>query len=353
MSQRPSINDVSVIAPNFNRRLSGVTSTVVRLVPRQAAQIPIVAVGPGLPASLPQVSILSLLTMSRFGPDGWRVWHARRNNEMLAGLALRVLLGKRLKLIFTSASQRNHSHYTRWLIRRMDAVLATSDKSASYLECLSHIISHGIDTVEFSPTDDKRVLRSALGLPDGGKLIGCFGRIRANKGTDLFITVAINLCKRHPDLNAVVLGQAIGKDKAFLHALKHRVRTAGLKDRIVFREQVPFTAIADMYRSLDLYVAPQRWEGFGLTPLEAMACGVPVVAADVGAFSSQIVQGETGFIVPPGSASTITDAVEVLLMDPKRHAEFALSARAHVQINFDIQKEAEALIQTYRSLIGK
>jgi mannosyltransferase len=116
-----------VIAPHFSRRLSGVTSTVVRLVSRQAAQIPIVAVGPGLPASLPQVSILSLLTMSRFGPDGWRVWHARRNIEMLAGLALRVLLGKRLKLIFTSASQRNHSHYMRWLIRRMDAVLATSD----------------------------------------------------------------------------------------------------------------------------------------------------------------------------------------------------------------------------------
>ena len=234
----------------------------------------------------------------------------------------------------------------------MDAVLATSDKSASYLECLSHIISHGIDTVEFSPTDDKRVLRSALGLPDGGKLIGCFGRIRVNKGTDLFITSAIDLCKRHDDLNAVVLGQAVGKDKAFLHALKHRVRTAGLKDRILFREQVPVTAIADMYRALDLYVAPQRWEGFGLTPLEAMACGVPVVATDVGTFTSQIVQGETGFVVAPGSASAITDAIEVLLLDTKRRAEFALSARAHMQINFDIQKEAAALVQIYRSLIG-
>ncbi len=351
MTHRPSINDVSVIAPNFNRRLSGVTSTVVRLVPRQAAQIPIVAVGPGLPASLPQVSILSLLTMSRFGPDGWRVWHARRNNEMLAGLALRVLLGKRLKLIFTSAAQRNHSQYTRWLIRRMDAVLATSDRSASYLECKSHIISHGIDTVEFFPTDDKRALRLALGLPDGGKLIGCFGRIRANKGTDRFITAAIDLCKRHDDLNAVVLGQVVGKDKAFLHALEQRVRTAGLKDRILFRQQVPFTAIADMYRALDLYVAPQRWEGFGLTPLEAMACGVPVVATDVGTFRSQIIQGETGFIVAPESDSAITDAVEVLLMDPKRHAEFALSARANVQINFDIQKEADALVQIYRSLM--
>ncbi|AWB48184.1 glycosyl transferase family 1 [Gemmobacter aquarius] len=313
--------------------------------------MPIVSVGLGLPANLPQISILSLLTMSRFGPNGWRVWHARRNSEMLAGLALRILLRKRLKLIFTSASQRNHSQYTRWLISRMDAVLATSDKSASYLKCQPHIISHGIDTVEFSPTDDKRAVRSALGLPIGGKLIGCFGRIRSNKGTDLFISTAINLCRRHADLNAVVLGQAIGSNKAFLHALEQRVRTAGLEDRIFFRERVPFAAIADMYRALDLYVAPQRWEGFGLTPIEAMACGVPVVAADVGTFRSQIVHGETGFIVAPGSASKITDAVEVLLLDHKQRAEFALSARAHVQINFDIQKEAEALVQIYRRLM--
>ena len=77
-----------------------------------------------------------------------------------------------------------------------------------------------------------------------------------SKGTDLFITSAIDLCKRHDNLNAVVLGQAVGKDKAFLHALKHRVLTAGLKERIVFSEQVPVTAIADMYRALDIYVAP-------------------------------------------------------------------------------------------------
>ena len=235
----------------------------------------------------------------------------------------------------------------------MDAVVATSDKSASYLKCQSQIISHGIDTVEFSPTDNKDALRSALELPNGGKLIGCFGRIRANKGTDLFISAAINLCKRHADLNAVVLGQAIGRDKAFLHRLKHRVRTAGLEERMIFRESVPFTAIANMYRSLDIYVAPQRWEGFGLTPLEAMACGVPVVATDVGAFSSQIVEGKTGFIVAPGSDLAITDAVEILLLDSKQRAEFALSARAHVQANFDIEKEAEALVQIYRRLTGQ
>ena len=74
-----------VIAPNFKRRLSGVTATVMRLVPVQSRDISIVATGPVVPEDVPQVPLLSLITMSRLGPSasGWRVWHARRNVEML------------------------------------------------------------------------------------------------------------------------------------------------------------------------------------------------------------------------------------------------------------------------------
>jgi len=118
--------DIDVIAPNFKKRMSGVTSTIFRLVPRQASQIAIASAGPNLPGDIPQVPVSALVTMPRSGPSGPRVWHARRNNEMLAGLALKYLLGKRLKLLFTSAAQRDHSGYTKWLLRRMDRLVATS-----------------------------------------------------------------------------------------------------------------------------------------------------------------------------------------------------------------------------------
>ncbi len=349
----PHVNEVSILAPNFKRRLSGVTSTVVRLIPRQAERERIAAVGPNLPADVPQVSMLSLLTMSRFGPDGLRIWHARRNIEMLAGLALRNLLGKRLKLVFTSASQRHHSGYTRLLIRQMDAVVATSQKSASYLLCNPTVIPHGIDTVVFSPSADVSATRAALGLPRGGQLIGCIGRVRPSKGTDLFVTAAIDLCLRHKDLRALVLGLATPKDQNFLRGLKDRVRNAGLKERILFIDKVPFSAIADVFRALDVYVAPQRWEGFGLTPLESMACGVPVVATDVGAYSSMIIDGKTGFIVAPGSHLLIRDAVDTLLVNPDRRLEFGIAARADVAARFDIDQEARALVQLYRRLLRR
>ena len=349
----PAVNEIDVIVPNFKRRLSGVTATVVRLVPLQAQSIQIAAAAPALPANIPQVSMPSLLTMSRRGPSGWRVWHARRNIEMLAGLALSRLLGKRLKFVFTSASQRRHTWLTRALIRRMDAVVSTSEKTARYLERPSQVIHHGIDLVAFSPTPaDRAVVRERLGLPTGGCLIGCFGRIRAQKGTDLFVQSAIALCGTFPDICALVVGRALPKDAPFLAGLRESVRMAGLDDRILFRDEVPVWEMPDWYRVLDIYVAPQRWEGFGLTPLEAMACGVPVVATDVGAFRSMVAEGQTGFVVAAGAADLLEQAIAALLSDPDRLAAFRRAARAHVEQHFDMRKEAEVLIALYRQLLA-
>ena len=72
-----------VVAPNLKRRLSGVTATVVRLIPVQAKMIAIRATGPGLPPDVPHIPLLRAATLPR---DRWRVWHARRNTEMLLGL---------------------------------------------------------------------------------------------------------------------------------------------------------------------------------------------------------------------------------------------------------------------------
>ena len=88
VSQIPALSPIEVIAPNLKRRLSGVTATVVRLIPIQARQIGIVTTGPGLPPSLPHISLSSLPFLPR---DRWRVWHARRNTEMALGLILRGL----------------------------------------------------------------------------------------------------------------------------------------------------------------------------------------------------------------------------------------------------------------------
>lgn len=344
----PPPDRIEVIAPNLKRRLSGVTATVVRLVPVQAARIGIVTTGPGLPAFLPHLPLWRVAFLPR---DRWRVWHARRNTEMLAGLVLRHLFRRRLRLLFTSASQRVHSGYTRWLISKMDGVVATSARTAGYLAVPHDVILHGIDTEGFAPTPDRAALRRALDLPADGLLIGCYGRIRAQKGTGDFVAAMRRLLPGLPGAHAVVMGRATEAHRDYLEGLRREVAEAGLAGRILFRPEVPVSDMADWYRALDLYVAPQRWEGFGLTPLEAMACGVPVLATRVGAFEELVAEGETGALVPPEAPEALASAAADLLADPERLAAMGRAARARVEAGFRIEDEAEALIAVYRRLL--
>lgn len=345
----PPVDRIEVIAPNLKRRLSGVTATIVRLVPLQAREIGIVATGPGLPPEVPHIRLGRCLTLPR---DRWRVWHARRNTEMLLGLVLRGLFRRRLRLMFTSASQRKHTGYTKWLISRMETVVATSARTASYLEVPATVVMHGIDTETFQPTPDRAALRKRLGLPDG-TLIGCYGRIRAQKGTDAFVDAMIKVLPDRPGTHALVMGRATEKYVGFLDDLKARVAQAGLADRILFLPEVTVDRMADWYAALDLYVAPQRWEGFGLTPLEAMACGVPTVATRVGAFEELVVEGATGSLIAHGDVPAMAGAVATWLDDPQGLAAAGIAARAQAVARHRIEDEAASLVALYRELLAR
>lgn len=341
--------DVHVLVPHFKRRLSGVTATVVQLVPEQARRLAergmgLATLGPGLPDEFPRVSPWSPALWRRPRNARRRVWHARRNVEMLPGIVLRDVLRMPLALMFTSAAQREHSAYTRWLIRRMDRVVATSARSQRYLHVPSTVVTHGIDCERFRPATDRATLRRELGLLPGRRYVGCFGRIRESKGTDLFVDAMIALLPGRPDWTALVTGRTTGEHAAFERSLRERIERAGLTHRIVLLGEVP--AIHRWYAALDLYVAPQRWEGFGMTVLEAMASGVPVVATDVGAFPDLIVP-EVGTVVPREDAEALAGAAEAFMDEPGRLEGAASAARTHVATHHALAAEAEALCAIY------
>ena len=342
-----TLDKIEVIAPNLKRRLSGVTATIVRLLPVQARSIGIVATGPGLPSHVPCVSLRSVIRMSG---RTRRVWHARRNTEMLLGLILRHVFRKRLKLMFTSASQRNHTRYTRLLISGMDAVVATSHKSASYLRRPARVITHGIDTEMFHPPQDRRAHRRSLGLSEN-VTIGCYGRIRRQKGTDVFVDAMLEVLSQHAGVTALVMGRAAHKHGRFLEDLREKVARARLQDRILFLPEVPVEEMPRWYQALDLLVAPQRWEGFGLTPLEAMACGVPVIATTVGAFDELVVEGKTGCLIPPGDTERMRAAVDIAIASPVTLQQWSAAARHRVEERFRIEDEAAALNALYQELL--
>src|SRR3954462_1591227 len=302
------VQDLQVIVANLHWRYSGVTATSRMVSPRLAKMFAAAWFGPDAPEGIARMSAVDLFRLWLRGRP--LVWHARRNNEMIVGVLLRAL-GWPLKLLFTSAAQRHHSWITRWLIRRMDAVIATSAISASFLKRESTVVMHGVDTERYAPPADRAAAFAEAGLP-GRHAIGCFGRVRAQKGSDVLVAAMCRLLPRYPDFSAVLVGAVTPEQTAFANDLKARIEAAGLSSRIVMTGELPIEELPRWYRRLTIYAFTSRNEGFGLTLLEAMSSGVALVAARAGAAELVIEDGVSGVLTPPGDVNALVAALEPL-----------------------------------------
>src|SRR5882757_9551480 len=254
-------SDLQLIVPNLHRRYSGVTATNRMVAPKLAQIYRAAWLGPHAPDGIARMGFGDLLKL-------WRrptplIWHARRNDEMIAGVLLRAL-GWPLKLLFTSAAQRHHTWLTRWLIRRMDAVIATSSISASFLKREAVVVMHGVDTDVYAPPADRAAAFAEADLP-GRYAIGCFGRVRPQKGSDVFVEAMCRLLPRYPDFTAVIVGAVVPEQQAFANELKRRIEAAHLQSRIVITGELPIEDVMHWYQRLTIYAFTSRNEGFGLT----------------------------------------------------------------------------------------
>jgi mannosyltransferase len=336
-----------VIVPNLHWRYTGVTATSRMVSPPLAKRFSAAWLGTDAPAGIARMGFGDLLRL-------WRrpkplIWHARRNNEMIAGRLLRAL-GWPLKLVFTSAAQRHHTWLTRWLIRQMDAIIATSSISASYLKRESVVVMHGVDTEAYAPPVDRAAAFAESGLP-GRYAIGCFGRVRAQKGSDLFVDAMLRLLPRYPDFTAVMVGAITPDQVMFANDLKKRIEAAGLAPRIVITGELPVEEVQRWYKRLTIYAFTSRNEGFGLTLIEAMAVGAALVASRAGAAELVVEDGVTGVLTSPGDADALVDALEPLMRDPASAATMGERARARVLEKFSLDAEAEGIARVYRALL--
>jgi mannosyltransferase len=341
-----SAETLQLIVPNLHRRYSGVTATNRMVAPKLAKMFRAGWLGPDAPDGIARIGAAELFKF-------WRrrnalIWHARRNNEMIAGVLLRAL-GWPLKLVFTSAAQRHHTWITRWLIRRMDAIIATNEISASFLKRKATVIPHGVDSDSYAPPADRAAAFAEANLP-GRYAIGCFGRVRAQKGTDVFVDAMCRLLPRYPDFTAVIVGAIVPEQIAFANDLKKRIETAGLQSRIVMTGELPIAEVQRWYQRLTIYAFTSRNEGFGLTLIEAMSAGAALVASRAGAAELVVEDGVTGVLTPPGDVDALVAALEPLLQDPASCMAMGARARARVLEKFSLDAEANRIAEVYRGL---
>ncbi|MFG3245258.1 glycosyltransferase [Streptomyces sp. NPDC048187] len=190
-------------------------------------------------------------------------------------------------------------------------------------------------------TDDPAGVRLRLGVGPHAPLVVCVGRLCRQKGQDILLDAWESVLARVPGARLVLVGD--GPDRA-------RLATRA-------PASVRFTgAVADAaawYRAADLVVLPSRWEGMALAPLEAMACGRPVLVTDVdGAREGLPPALVPHCLVPPGDPAALADAAAALLLDAPLRASLGRRGRAHVRSAHDVRGTATAVAALYGELLA-
>ena len=347
-------DEMNLIVTDMHPRITGVGSTIRTLVPHIHSIEPLAMVStrtiPGIQSVGIWGAIKACLKRTRKKP--FRIWHARRNKEMLLGLIIKHLLRGKIRLVMTSCALRRHSWFPRQLLGSMDAVIATSAEAASYVDNVVATIPHGVDCERFQPGKDRRAAMRAFGIA-GEHGISLIGRIRPEKGTDLFVEAMIRLLPKYPAFTACIAGKATVEHELFHQQLRAKIDKAGLNDRFVWHGEVAYDRMPQFHSAMSLCVAPARYEGFGLVPLEAMACGVPVVASQTGCYRDVIQPGVTGSLVPCGDLEALTFALDQLMATPAKLDEMGRAGRVSVQQSYSANLEAIRIVGVYRDLWSK
>ena len=166
--------------------------------------------------------------------------------------------------------------------------------------------------------------RSKLGIAAESRVIGYVGRLAHNKGVDVLLKAAVQVNRQHPECHWLIVG-----DGSVREPLQVIAEQGDLANKVHFVGSLPRDAVYGAMKGFDIAVVPSREEGFGLTALEAMACGVPLVASDVDALREVVKDGETGLLFSPGDARALAESLSQLLQSSAQQHALASAATRH------------------------
>ena len=219
------------------------------------------------------------------------------------------------------------------------------------------IVPCGYDPTEFAPVDQDAA-RRRLGLALDEPVILQLGRIVPRKGVDTVIEAVGRLRRDHGIVaRLLVVGGSERvvdreRDPEFAR-LMDLAAAEGVTDRVTFTGRRDRAELADYYGAADVFVSTPWYEPFGITPLEAMACGTPVVGSDVGGIKYTVRDGQTGFLVPPRDPDALGERLARLLSDERLLATFAENGLARVRRAFTWRHVAGALADVYDDVLSE
>lgn len=206
------------------------------------------------------------------------------------------------------------------------------------------IIHNAIDVERFPLILKKDRIEEQSKLDLQWPVVGIIARLSDVKGQDILVQAMPGILKRFPKAQLLLVGE--GK---FERALKDWVECLRVEESVRFYPVV--NKVLDFLKLMDVFVMPSRMEGFGISVLEAQACGIPVVASNVGGLPNIIQQGETGLLVEKENPNALADAICDLLEDKEMAKMLAQKGRTFVLENYSLIKMAKETETVYRELV--
>jgi len=237
-----------------------------------------------------------------------------------------------------------HRCMIRFVLKKARKVLSTSRFMTGYIERLAgvqaEIIPFGIDTRVFYPMNHQKNEHTLV--------IGTIKKMKPEYSLHTLVNAFELVREMLPGepLHLMLVGD--GKERA---RLEEMVRSKGLEPFVEFCGYQPYARVARYHNRLDIYVNVSLEESFGVSVLEASACGRPVVASDVGGLPEVVRQGYTGYLVEPDNSRATAQAVYQLIKDPALRKKMGAQGREWVQHQYSLDSSVEKMVSVYRRLI--
>jgi D-inositol-3-phosphate glycosyltransferase len=242
------------------------------------------------------------------------------------------------------------------LVKNCDRIIAATEREVTELKRFydapadrMQVIPCGVDLNLFRP-GDQAYARRQLGIDSEEKLLLYVGRLEPEKGIERLLA-SVGHLKHLTGIKLIVIG-GDGRHEPEFRRLLQFSEKLGIQHKVFFAGRVDQEDLPPYYSAADLLVVPSHHESFGLVALEALACGTPVVASDVGAMGSIIRENETGCVVSPANPRRLADQIEAYFNELRFGFGTPETIRASV-VEFGWPNIADALIEEYESVLNQ
>jgi len=246
--------------------------------------------------------------------------------------------------------------FARWMpfsYRKADHIIAISENTKKDIVKYLNIDPNKITVIplaadeKFKPIDDKLKIESVKKkYHTGANYLLHVGTLNPRKNLSFIIDVFFKIASSHPNINLVITG----KEGWYYENLYEKVKELKLEDRVIFTGYIDEEDKVYLYNGAKMFVFPSIYEGFGLPPLEAMACGVPVVSSNTSSMPEVI--KDSGILLSPKDKVAWIKEISILLDDPKKIQQLKTSGLKRAK-DFSWKKTAELTLEVYEKVLKK